>query len=418
MALRNLSKAEMEFRPAQTIYRKLSGEVEARAVQNRLKNPGEHISKAFDLPLHEEIAVAVNPNPSYREYMLTKSSVAGANIHILNGVEDMPSEILDSPIADGRPSAGATVGGEVYVDGSRDDVEQVVAHELAHVAVKQAFGPTMSESYSRFWVGIGQEQGMRGEAAEAGFSMDAYLDATARMMSNQKISPSERIEILVDEFVAHAVEHRVNEKLSTKAKRLTKEFIGAARNALSKRGWKFNEVTQADVAYTIKIVNRAVKNGEDPDALPDLIAKRGGAEKMERAKRRMATILARLVPGPDSACVEMVADKWDATYPVASALVAAQQAGCSLDSKLINQILRNEYACVAPVSDMATEAFEINLRNIEQCLERGEAVESKEVLLHIVGMEDMMQRIAKEYEVALYKDRDTSVEYDDVMRPY
>lgn len=383
---------------SEKLYRHLAGEVEARAVQNRLKNGTAPLSEAFDVRPEYEVAIATQPNPNYREYMISRDQHAGTNINIVNGPEAMPDEVRNSAVADGKASAGATVGGEIYVDSNAPDPKSVVDHEKAHLSVRSIFGRSLDPSYERLWLGIGQEPGMRKEASNVGFSMDAYFDASNRLLKNGTIRHGQRIEMLVDEFVAHAIEHRNKRSLSQKAKGLVSELIGAARNKLAKSGVKFDSVTDADIAYTLKIVNDAVRYGHDNARLPVTIANHGPA-KLHRDRKHMESILHRLTGTTESYAIELAQGTVVLDYPVGVAVSVALIEGVSLTADTLQKTLMEEYGRAGSVNEVAKEAFNIGLNRIAEMVEN-RGINSK-VITQVMEFEDMMQRTARDHGISL-----------------
>ena len=353
------------------VYRHLAGEVEARNVMTRrTMSKADRLAQppvqTEDIPRHEQLVdqnmVGIKP---WREGKAPTDrlleSLQGINVQLVSSIDDLPeAAAMDARRMGFDCVAGAQCGNQLYVVGeqySEQQLEEVILHETAHAGVKSVMGKAMSRTYGRFYMRMGQDLGLQREAKTLGVDLSPYVAAGDRLVASKTISPTQRAEMLVDEFMAHAVQTRARERLSDKAGRLMKEFVGGIRNTLRRHGLLHtSQFTSTDLAYTLKQVHRAAmgRSHETP-----LILTHRTAEERESDAARLEQALAEITgTGNKQSLVEIMATAPEpGNNPVATAMAVAEQQGIMFTHEQVLNALRENYDIKENTDHHAKDVF-------------------------------------------------------------
>mgnify|MGYP000029403952 CR=1 FL=1 len=138
-------------------------------------------------------------------------------------------------------------------------VETAIWHESAHYGGRAVFGKEMVSAYRKLMLRMGGTKGLEAKVKEYGLSdlMKPYFETAETLPADYKAA------FLIDEFLAHSNQLQADEKLPARIMRAVKEFIGAVRDMLRKRGYKeLPELSDSDIAYVLKQINKAAREGE------------------------------------------------------------------------------------------------------------------------------------------------------------
>lgn len=259
--LRKIDGIKMLDDSNEVLYRASAGEVEARLVEVRL---AENDYKSFPLQM--------NDTPRNKQFVFTgkeigsiaKSlSVDEGIFKIIDKVSDLPRHIRASlPRSNNARISGITYGHEIFIlkDGisSQEELEKTMTHECSHIGVGSVFGEETSSSYGAFWIAIGRTEGLLEKAQSMGQDLNHYVELADNMYGNGTITNSQRISMLVDEFVAHSSINKNYSSLSEKLKKSMNELLGGIREGLRSVGLKGLCVLKtSDIFYLCRQINRA-----------------------------------------------------------------------------------------------------------------------------------------------------------------
>lgn len=238
---------------------------------------GANISEPSTGNLKPHSGLAVNVVKSAVVNVRKRLALRGVSINVVATESDLPGVILKQAEEDGaQGEIGAVYHDKaIYVVADRmssvSDVETAIFHEAGHYGGRVLFGKDLMSAYRKLWMKIGGVKRMKALAAEAGLDaeMEPYFETADRGIQDGSLSAAQRAAYLVDEFIAHLNQKQATEKLPAKITRAIKEFVGAVRNALRKFGFtELPEMSQADLAYLLKRINKAGKGETDINDRP------------------------------------------------------------------------------------------------------------------------------------------------------
>lgn len=205
----------------------------------------------------------------------------GVGIRVVATEADLPAAILEQAAEHGAEGEVHAVlhKGDIFLVADRmaDEtaVETAILHESAHYGGRAAFGKNITKAYRKVMLGLGGINGMKAKAKELGFyeDMQPYFETAAGYAASQG-EP-----YLVDEFLSHANQQRTDEKLGAKVKRILNEFYGAIRDMLRRYNFKsLEKLTNADIAFLLKQINKAAREGDGKVDTPHFMRVTDGDE--------------------------------------------------------------------------------------------------------------------------------------------
>jgi hypothetical protein len=278
--LENFSLGKMSTK---MFYASLAGEVEANNVKDRSINMPQQALEMMPPSWTQSMTnekqlvytdkalaslMAFTPSVDLVESKLASLNIKSMDTVVVESFEDLPDVVKYAAKGYGTENvSGANFKNTMYLVSdnldSQDKIDEAILHELAHEGVKTVFGQEISGTYNNFWNNIGKESGLVSNAVARGIDLDPYVEASSRMVKSGAMMPSDRVTMLVDEFVAHNVQRRSIENSGEKVDRLISEFVGGVREILRKNELLTSStMSAADIAFTMKCVNdQALEKG-------------------------------------------------------------------------------------------------------------------------------------------------------------
>lgn len=224
---------------------------------------------------------------------VARASVSWTNapaFEVVETVSELPAPITQEIRDQGYPESDVHAlywMGTVYIVTrnlkTQRALEAAVFHEVyGHYGARQLFGEEFMSRMDELYTLLGGERGLRRLSEKYGLGMDLYFDA----MKHQR--PGHEKVFIVDEFLAHMQEPRVQRSVGRRVVEAVKILLGLLREWLRTRGFPVSAgLADSEIVLLLSKMERAVTGGPRHNVLPD---DKRGASKVDEAGAGTAEI--------------------------------------------------------------------------------------------------------------------------------
>lgn len=154
---------------------------------------------------------------------------------------------------------------------NQSDIEKLLLGTSVKESDSAIFESSNKQAYSKFWLEMGQLEGLKSCSIKSGLTLMPYIDHTKIMMNKGKITPDQRMAIVIDEYIAQAILGENYPNLKESEKSLIKEHVNNMRGVFG----EFNLVElkaaqSSEIIHLMKQANLsrvAINNGQRPELI-------------------------------------------------------------------------------------------------------------------------------------------------------